>query len=309
LTTTAGVVSESVRDEERDALRRALLRTVAYADIFDYPLDRDQIHRYLIGHEASRASIEEMIDRDDTLRGRVQCTDGLFHLRGRGGIVATRRRRAETSARLWTIARRWVMAIAWLPLVRSVAITGALAMDNAEPDSDIDLFILTQPGRLWLCRLLVLVLVRVARLRGVRLCPNFLLSTDRLVLGERNLFTAHEIAQTISVTSSAWSDEFREANRWTAAFLPNARDARAAPLLSSQPLAARLASRVLAAPAFDRVERWEMQRKIKRLLARAGRDGGSVAFSKDECRGHFAAHDVRVLAEFSTRVARLEASP
>src|SRR2546422_753264 len=84
-----------------------------------------------------------------------------------------------------------------LPFVRLVAVTGALAMNNARAGDDIDLFILAQPGRLWLCRLLVLGVVKLAARRGHTLCPNFLLSTGRLRLSERNLFTAHEVVQMV----------------------------------------------------------------------------------------------------------------
>ena len=292
---------------ERDALRRAVLRTLVYADIFEYPLDRAEIHRYLVGYAASREAVDEILDDDTVLRDDVECTDGLFHLRGRAGIVATRQVRACAAARHWPVARRWVGAIARLPLVRSVRVTGALAMDNVDGDGDIDLFVLTQPGRLWICRLIVLVVVRIAALRGHRICPNFLLSTDRLALTERNVFTAHEVAQAIEISSGPWGAIFREANRWTDTYLPNAQEGRVAEARRSPPLVAQLVSHVLAAPLFDRLERWEMQRKIKRLELRAQREGGSIAFSKDECRGHFAAHDVRVLAEYASRIARLEA--
>jgi hypothetical protein len=54
---------------------------------------------------------------------------------------------------------------------------------------------------------------------------------------------------------------------------------------------------------FDPCERWEMARKVRRLRARQAREGGSVAFSVHECRGHFAAHEARILATYAERVA------
>jgi hypothetical protein len=49
-----------------------------------------------------------------------------------------------------------------------------------------------------------------------------------------------------------------------------------------------------------------MRRKIRRLTARAAREGGSLSFSELECRGHFAAHDLRVLAAYAQRAALIE---
>lgn len=284
-----------------EALRRAIVRTLAYADVFDYPLDRGQIHRYLIGERATPEEVDRALDHDSEPREIVERTGDLFHLRGRTAIVADRRRREAASAELWRAARAYGRWVARLPLVRFAAVTGALAMNNAERDADIDLFILTRPGRLWLCRLLVLAIVRLAALRGHRLCPNFLLSTDRLLLDERNLFTAHEVAQMVPLRSTDWHASFLSANAWISEHLPSADlvvdRARAEPPL------ARLLGAFLATPFFAPLERWEMRRKIRRLRARAEREGGSLAFSADECRGHFAAHDVRVLAAYSDRVA------
>jgi hypothetical protein len=299
----AAVVTRT--EVERDALRHAILLTLAYADLFDYPLSRAEIHRYLIGCASSVAAVREMLEEDAELHARLERTGDWFHLPGRRGIVETRRFRMQSSAQLRAEARPYVGAIVRLPLVRFVAVTGALAMDNAEPGADVDLFILARPGRLWLCRLLVLAVVRIAALRGRSICPNFMLSTDQLALRERNLFTAHEFAQLAPIEQTAWYHAFRAANSWTLEVLPNARDGRAAAVAPKRWLS-RIASDLLATTLFDPIERWEMDRKLRRLGARARREGGNVAFTKHECRGHFAAHDATILAAFAARAADIE---
>lgn len=288
---------------DRDALRAAIVRTVVYADLFDYPLEASEVHRYSIGAGSSLVEVEEVVASD--LPAPLERTGRYVHLRGRAPIVAIRERRAAASARLWAEARRYARAIARLPLVRGVAVSGALAMNNAEADDDVDLFVLARPGRVWTCRLLAVAVVRIASLNGVRLCPNFVLSTDRLASERRDLFTAHEIVQLVPVERSAWTDAFARANVWTLAFLPNAAPGLDAPRREPA-LVTRGASAVLSWPLFAPLERWEMARKIRRLTARAQREGGSVSFNAHECRGHFGAHDVRVLATFAARAAELE---
>jgi hypothetical protein len=287
-----------------EALRRAVLVTLIYADLFDYALTDDEIYRYLIGQAASPADVTAMLNRDGELRDQIAQTGDRFHLSSRRLFADIRTERVAASAELWPVARRYGAWIARLPFVRLVAVTGALAMNNARPGDDIDLFILAQ-GRLWLCRLLVLGVVKLAARRGHTLCPNFLLSTARLRLSERNLFTAHEVVQMVPLKPTPWYGAFIDANRWVADFLPNAfagKTAEAGPV-PPPPSGASPLEGLLSARLFDGVERWEMRRKVRRLLRRLDREGGSVAFSWDECRGHFAAHDARVLAAYRQRLA------
>ncbi len=291
------------------ALRCAVLSTLVYADLFDYPLTHSEIQRYLIGEAATTTRVTALLHGDAGLRRYIDRTRDWVHLAGRSHLAKVRRDRAAMSADLWPIARHFGAWIARLPFVRLVGVTGALAMNNAAVGDDIDLFILVQPGRLWLCRLFILAIVRLAARQGTTLCPNFLLSTDQLRLSERNLFTAHEIAQMIPLTRTPWYHAFLDANGWVRDFLPNAfaeGSTGEAPL--DRRSAMRVVTRMLSTPLFDPFERWEMERKMRRLLARHEREGGSVAFSVHECRGHFAAHDARILATYSERVAAYAAA-
>jgi len=290
-------------------LRRAVLSTLLYADLFDYPLTDSEIRRYLIGEAAATSRVTALLDGDAGLRRHVDRTGEWAHLTGRSHLAKVRRDRAAMSADLWPIARHFGAWIARLPFVRLVGVTGALAMNNATVGDDIDLFILVQPGRLWLCRLFIVAIVRFAGHHGTTLCPNFLLSTDHLRLSERNLFTAHEIAQLVPLTRTPWYDAFLDANGWVRDFLPNAfaeERTGEGPLNPRSPKC--VATHLLSTRLFDPLERWEMERKVRRLRARQEREGGSVAFSVHECRGHFAAHDARILATYSDRLAAYAAA-
>jgi hypothetical protein len=286
------------------ALRDAVINTLVYADLFDYPLTPSEIQRYLVGEAASMTEVTAILDGDADLLPHIEQTHGWVHLTGRRQLATIRRERAAASAQLWPIARRYGVMVARLPFVQLVGVTGALAMNNAATGDDIDLFIVVQPGRLWLCRLLVLAVVKLAARRGTELCPNFLISADHLRLSERNLYTAHEVAQLVPLAPSPCYPTFLNANRWISNFLPNALPARSMAEAALDPRPARgIVSSVLSTHLFDPIERWEMKRKMRRLEARYEREGGSVAFSAHECRGHFAAHDTRILAAYRRRLA------
>src|SRR5438128_9840683 len=124
----------------------AILHTVLYADIFDYPLTPAEIHYYLIDARTSREAIQQALEHSAWLRARVAMQSGYVTLRGREALAAVREARRHSSDGLWAAARHWSAVVGCLPFVRMVAVTGALAVDNAPAGDDIDYLIVTAPG-------------------------------------------------------------------------------------------------------------------------------------------------------------------
>jgi hypothetical protein len=290
------------------ALERAIVQTVAYADVFDYPLTLDEVHRYLIGVPASRGSLRAALavpPRGLSRSGRY------FTLAGRESVVETRRRRAAISAAYWKRAVYYGRLIGSLPFVRMVAVTGALAMDNVA-DADIDYLVITEPGRLWLARGLVVGIVHAAAARGATLCPNYFLSERALVLDERNLFTAHEVTQMVPLAGSATYARLRALNQWTDQYLPNAGGPpRRQTVPASEPGQRHhiraLAEHALRSPIGAGLERWERARKMRKL-GRRGDGHAEAAFGPDWCKGHFDDHGRLTLSRYAERLAHLEAA-
>lgn len=299
--TAQRTLAASPPDAPGAQLEHAIVQAVAYADIFDYPLTAAEIQRYLVGIVATPAAVADALAGAPFVTSRLAAREGFFTLRGREEIVATRLARQRTSETLWRPAVRYGGLIASLPFVQMVAVTGELAVDNVRPTSDIDYFIVTEPGRLWLCRLLVIGVVRVAALRGVTVCPNYLVSERALTIQERNLYTAHELVQMTPLAGHAVYRRMRELNGWVADYLPNADGPPQAHAVTPRwrPLR-RLAQGVLRSRAGDRIERWEMRRKVRKL-APHGVDRPEVSFAPDWCKGHVSGHEGRILEAFRAR--------
>ena len=287
----------------RAVLERAIVQAVAYADVFDYPLTADEIHRYLVGVAAGRAAIRTCLNTSPPRH--IARSGRYFTLAGRESAVDTRRARARGAVDYWQRAVRYGHTIGNLPFVRMVAVTGGLAMDNMS-DGDIDYLIVTQPGRLWLCRAMIVGLVRMAALRGTELCPNYLLSERALVLSERNLFTAHEVTQMVPLSGMPTYQQFRALNRWTDDYLPNAVGSprRVASAEAGHRRTRQLIENTLASRVCSPLERWEMSRKIKKLSVHTN---GHVeaAFGPDWCKGHFGDHGQLTLARYEERLSAL----
>ena len=191
--------------------------------------------------------------------------------------------------------------------MRLVAVSGALAVDNAGVNGDIDYFIVTEPDRLWLCRGLVIGVVRWAARRGITLCPNYFLSERVLELDPPSLFAAHEVTQMVPVGHTAVYRRFRRLNRWTDRFLPNAVGAPRLCEVASEvrPRWSRAAEWAGRTGWGGRVERWEQTRKISRFLRRAhGHE--EARFSAEWCKGHFGGYGERVRLGLRQRLRTLE---
>ena len=168
----------------------AILHTVVYADLFDYPLTAQQIHRYLTGYGAPLAIVEEHLASDIQLSERLDSIPPFWFLAGREHLAHLRQEREAYSQILWSAARRYGQLVATLPFVRMTAVTGSLAMNNAvSAQDDMDFLIITRKGRVWLARGLVLLVVHLARRLGFEICPNYVMAEQHLRLAEPNLFT------------------------------------------------------------------------------------------------------------------------
>src|SRR6185503_10573665 len=185
---------ESAGEETSPA---AVLAAIVYADLFDYPLTLGELTRYQIGSRLSTGQIAGMLATDPRLDGNLAHEKGYYSLAGRRSLARTRLERERRSAKLWPRAAVYSRWISRLPYVRMVAVTGALAVNNVGTLPDIDLLVVARAGRVWLCRRALIMCVRVARLFGDDLCPNYIISDQSLDLDQRDFFTAHELAQMV----------------------------------------------------------------------------------------------------------------
>ena len=267
----------------------AILRTLLYSDVFDFPLSAWEIHYYLIGEPASGREVTQALEKSQWLLQRIEQANGYYAIRGRADTVLVREVHAAAYDELWPAARRYGRVIGGLPFVRMVAVSGALAVNNAMPGDDIDYLIVTAPGRVWLARLMVVAIVKLARWSGVDLCPNYVLSEDALTQGRRDLFTAHELAQMVPLMGLGVYQAMRDANHWAEDHLPNATvlaqtEAKLNPAVR---LLQRMAQWLLGGKLGDRLEAWERERKIAKFAQQASYGASDAILGRAACEGPF----------------------
>lgn len=294
-------------------LEDSILRTLLYADVFNFPMTLAEIQHFLIASApTTEASIERTLAQSERLRELVTCVNGYFMVIGRESLAEVRDTRERASQALWADAQQYARWLGRLPFVRMVALTGALAVHNAVENDDIDYVLVTQAGRVWLARAFAIVVVRLARLRGVQLCPNYVLSERALVQDLRSLYMAHEIAQMIPMVGLEVYQRMRGENAWVSGHLPNAYAPLYPQVVGEDGVFWRwlrqFGEALLGGAVGDRLEVWERERKLRRFAERA-QGSQSARLDAQHVKGHFSDHGQPTLVRYHARLQEYGLNP
>lgn len=296
----------AVSRSHQNSLEEAIFSTVAYRDVFDFPLSLDEIHRYLHWHRCSAAEVAEALEATDLCHGRLK-TDGTFYcLAQRRTVLQGRLEREERAQRTLLTAQKVARQLAYLPHIKMVALTGSLAARNGYKGADIDFLCVTNEGRMWQSRALVLVAKRIdAMTRKRKICPNFFMSTAALEFDVQSMYVAQELAQMVPIYGRETYDQMRRINSWSSDFLPNAADpppnSDALSISVSETLKAPLQS-LYGTLVGTWLEPWERSRKLLRFNAAHYNDGTYSAFSSERT-GHDTTTGQRIEAAWNKHLA------
>jgi len=290
-------------DNSHKSLPEAILYTVAYSDIFDYPLTAGEIHRYLTYAKVSSEMVNQVLQNGNLL---IQ-TGNYFTLLGRKEIVSIRMEREARSRELMPHALRYGRILGSLPFIRMVALTGSLAVMNVSGNADFDYMLITVPERVWTARAFALPFNRMVKLFGHTICPNLIISENALAWFQHDLYTARELCQMIPIAGMGVYQRLIKANEWATEYLPNA-FMESNSLLSNLPEQVPALQKILELPLRGKLgnlfEQWEMNRKIARFSMQEG-FGTETVFNSEICQGNFDHHARWTQKEFKQRLDNL----
>jgi predicted nucleotidyltransferase len=246
-------------------LESALIKTLLYFDIFKYPLKEDELLRAcgvdLPERKTGREAIQNLVERN-----KITC-EGAFFFVGKGeGYVERRIRGNELAEQRMVKARKVSRFIGSFPYVRAVMLSGSLSKNYMEPDSDIDYFIVTEPGRLWVARTMLILYKKIVLFNSHRnFCVNYFVDTDHLDIEDRNIFTATEVIYLLPTYNRKIYQHFRENNSWADEIFPNfgKRDTKECHV-HRRSLKARVVEYILKGALGERLDAWCMSRTFRR---------------------------------------------
>lgn len=207
----------------RSQLSHSIIRTLLYFDIFSYPLNEQEVYDNL---QTNHVTLEEVAKELGRLAdaGVVFQKDTFFSVNDNKDLVSRRlegNRKAESFRK---IAQRRGRLIFQFPFVRAVMISGSLSKNFADDKTDIDFFIITAPGRLWVARTFLVLFKRIFLLNSHKyFCVNYFIDESHLEIEEKNLFTATELATLIPLQGWDLYERFIQKNRWVQRILPHSK--------------------------------------------------------------------------------------
>lgn len=215
-----GVRARSRPQEPDDDFRaaQAVVDTIAYGGMFEYPMTLTEIHRSLLGVSLERSEVSRLLHHP-LVRESVDIEPPYYFLRGQRGSIEARHEAARLTRELLAREAFAIDLVRRTPFVRMVAYSGATAHENSR-DGDVDLFVVTAAERTWAVAFLLFVAMKLLGRRRT-MCLNYFLSEDRLALAERDPFTASQIVSLKPLVGSGVFYRLVRENEWGASFFPN----------------------------------------------------------------------------------------
>lgn len=198
-----------------------IVKSLAYSEVFKYPLTKSEIV-YSMGMEVNNF-FEFQEEVANLVEGGIICENKNYYgLSNRIDMLKRRKELNKRAEKYIKKARRISRIIGNFPYVRGVFLSGSITKKSMEKDGDIDYFVITSPGRLWIARTLLIAFKKIFLLNSYKyFCLNYFIDANNLEIQDRNLYVAHEINTLIPTYGCEYCEAFLSANRWIGNYLPN----------------------------------------------------------------------------------------
>lgn len=199
----------------------AIIKTLLYFDVFDYPLTAQEVWERCHYVKLAKADVEnELAQLVES--GLIQQRDNFYFIAGKEKNVSNRKELNERAIPYYAKSKKFSALISYFPFVEGVFVTGSLAKGCMDKKGDIDYLIIAKPGRLWLCRGMLVAFKKFFLFNSRKyFCVNYYVDTESLVIPDHNIFAATEIIHAQPAYNGEVCRKFFTENSWIFKFYPN----------------------------------------------------------------------------------------
>ena len=212
---------------------KAILQTLSFYDIYDFPLTNSEIIDNLWGRAGK---LDEILPALKQLQnqGKIDFKDGFYFLAGKYFLADRRQEVYINSYKKWQLVSKYHWVWRLVPFLKIIFIANTLAYGNAKLKGDIDLLVITENNRLFTSRLFLTVwLLILGRWRwggkvSDRFCLSFFLSKNKLnlkdfLIDDLDIYLIYytKWLKPVYCTDTKAANKFYSKNSWIKKYLPN----------------------------------------------------------------------------------------
>jgi len=165
-------------------LEKAILQTISWFDIFDYPLTEWEIWKWNLqlatdNKQIIFKEIKEVLEKSEEFKKLISYKQGFYFLKWQNQIVGKRKLRYLVAEKKQKKLIKIAQFLKLAPFVRVMAVATGLAYSNSKEEDDIDLFIITEKSKIWTARFFSVLILKFFRARPTiknkknKICLNF----------------------------------------------------------------------------------------------------------------------------------------
>lgn len=213
-------------------LKKAIVKTLVYFDLFYYPLTAYETWQYLSKKTdflTCKKTLDSLVHEN-----KISEKESFYFLKNREELIDYRSKRYHFANRKIKIARKTIKLFKFIPWVKFVALSNLIGRHNMRDASDIDLFIVTSKNRLWLTRFFCAGLMKLLNRRPNKktkrdkICLSFYVDSDHLNLedltlkDENDFYFYYWLAGLYPLYDKSYYHFFLISNnQWLKKYLPN----------------------------------------------------------------------------------------
>lgn len=142
------------------SLEKSVFLTMAYFDIFNIPLNSEEIKIFLYAKTATSKEVSTAIE-SLLKRNLIQLKNGFYFLAGRQNLINERIIKEKSSEKWISKAIKFIPLLKIAPFVRTILITGSTSMRNATEKSDIDLVLIVDKDYIYTAKTFLWIILKI----------------------------------------------------------------------------------------------------------------------------------------------------
>ena len=199
---------------------QAVLKTLAYFDVFNYPMKPSEIHQFapiLMSPLNVVPCLNYMVNH-----GLIFQHGKFFSINSDPAVAESRKANSKTTDKSIALAKRFSRFLSRVPFVDGVFAADTNSFELHPEGVELDFSIIAKPNRAWLCRFFIRLYMSLFWFRSSKSFGlNHIIDGGQLQLDDKSLMMATKLKMLTPMVNQELYSSFIKSNTWANQFLPN----------------------------------------------------------------------------------------